>query len=60
MIKDGVSNSLRVAMAGWAPPKYDVKIIGGRKVIFWEEPAQSSKKKDVFIPPINRSEIALS
>ena len=60
MIKSGVSNSVRAAMSGWAPPKYDVKIIGGKKVILWEEPARNSRKKDVFIPPINRSEIARS
>ena len=43
----------------YAAGKYDVKIIGGKKVILWEEPARNSRKKDVFIPPINRSEIAV-
>ena len=61
LIQSGVCNPVRAAMSSWAPPVvYDVKIIGGKKVILWEEPARNSRKKDVFIPPINRSEIARS
>jgi len=37
-------------MAPWSPPNYDVKIIGGRKVIIWDEPKE--KKKPVFVPAI--------
>jgi len=38
-------------MTPWSPPGYDVKIIGGRKVIIWDEP-KKEKKKPVFVPAI--------
>ena len=43
-------------MAGWSPPSYDVKIIGGKKVIIWPE---NQQKKQVFIPPMVRSVIGV-